>query len=466
MKYRRFLAAVAAMTVMASMVSCGKEKKASTTPAAESSAVSDTDKRSNDTVSDDEDESTDSDSKKTITTAKDEKSDKSGTTTTKAGEKKSDGVTTTAKSGSSGSSSGGNSSSGGSNSSGSSNTSGGNSSSGGSSSGSSSGNSSGGSSSGGSSTGATGEVKEYTAEIVLGNAPKVTGSNVTVNGSTVIITAEGDYIFSGSVSEGQIIVRTGVAATEDKVTLVLNGVDISNSSQPAIFIDECKRCTIKPKEGSVNYVSSGVEKKSAHETGAIFSNDTIKLKGNGELNITATASHGINSDDDVVIESGTYNIESRKSGIIANADVTINDGNIRVKSGTNGIKSEGTLNVNGGYTVISGGTKEEKSAVYAYSTFSYTNGYLYAAGNKVSTPTYSDHPYIVADLGEVIGGGSTVEMVLDGTQVVSMEPHNEFRCLMLLSPDVHEGSNFYTVINGNSSEEFNVSVGQNLFSLK
>ena len=399
MKYRRFMAAVAAMTVMASMVSCGKDKQKSSSSTASSKAVSDTDTGSSDTESADDEETTDSDGKKTTTTAKDkdEKSDKSGTTTTKAGEKKSDGVTTTAKSGSSGSSSGGNSSSGGSNSSGSSNTSGGNSSSGGSSSGSSSGNSSGGSSSGGSSTGATGEVKEYTAEIVLGNAPKVTGSNVTVNGSTVIIT---------------------------------------------------------------------VEKKSAHETGAIFSNDTIKLKGNGELNITATASHGINSDDDVVIESGTYNIESRKSGIIANADVTINDGNIRVKSGTNGIKSEGTLNVNGGYTVISGGTKEEKSAVYAYSTFSYTNGYLYAAGNKVSTPTYSDHPYIVADLGEVIGGGSTVEMVLDGTQVVSMEPHNEFRCLMLLSPDVHEGSNFYTVINGNSSEEFNVSVGQNLFSLK
>ena len=469
MKYRRFMAAVAAMTVMASMVSCGKDKQKSSSSTASSKAVSDTETVSSDTESADDEETTDPDGKKTTTTAKDKdgKSDKSGTTTTKAGEKKSEGTTTTAKGGSSGSSSGGNnSSSGGSNSSGSSNTSGGNSSSGGSSSGSSSGNSSGGSSSGGSSTGATGEVKEYTAEIVLGNAPKVTGSNVTVNGSTVIITAEGDYIFSGSVSEGQIVVKTGVAKTEDKVTLVLNGVDISNSSQPAIFIDECKRCTIKPKEGSVNYVSSGVEKKSAHETGAIFSNDTIKLKGNGELNITATASHGINSDDDVVIESGTYNIESRKSGIIANTDVTINDGNIRVKSGTNGIKSEGTLNINGGYTVISGGTKEEKSAVYAYSTFSYKNGYLYAAGNKVSTPTYSDHPYIVADLGEVIGGGSTVEMVLDGTQVVSMEPHNEFRCLMMLSPDVHEGSNFYTVINGNSSEEFNVSVGQNLFSLK
>lgn len=462
MKYRRLMAAVTAMAIMASMASCGKDKKDSAASSPESPAVTDTNSAVSDTTTADEEETTDSEGEKTTTKAK-EKDDKSETTTTKAGEKKAD-TTTTAKSGSSGSSnSGGNSSSGGSNASGGS-SSGGSGSSGGSSSGNSS-EGSGGSTSGGGS-GDTGTVKEYTAEIVLGSTPKVTGSNVTVNGSTVIITAEGDYIFSGSVSEGQIVVKTGVAKTEDKVTIVLNGVDISNSSQPAIFVEECKRCTIKPKEGSVNYVSSGVEKKSAHETGAIFSNDTVKLKGNGELNITATASHGINSDDDVVIESGTYNIDSRKSGITANADVTINDGNIHVKSGTNGIKSEGTLNINGGYTVISGGTKEEKSAIYAYSTFSYTNGYLYAAGNKVSTPTYSDHPYIVADLGEVFGGGSTVEMVLDGTQVVSMEPHNEFRCLMMLSPDIYEGSNFYTVINGNSSSEFNVSGGQNLFSLK
>ena len=302
---------------------------------------------------------------------------------------------------------------------------------------------------------------------MLGSTPKVTGSNVTVNGSTVIVTGAGDFIFSGSVSEGQIIVRTGAAATEDKVTIVLNGVDISNSSEPAIYIDEAKRCTVKPKEGSVNYVSSGVAKNTSTKiNAAIYSNDTLRLKGNGELHITATASHAINSDDDVIIESGTYHIDSRKTGIMANDDITINDGTIYVKSGTNGIKSEGTLNVNGGYTVISGGTKEEKSSIYASSTFNYTNGYLYAAGNKVSTPTYSDHPYIVADLGEVVGGGSTVEMVLDGTQVVSMEPNNEFRCLMMLSPDVHEGSNFYTVINGNSSSEFNVSGGQNLFSLK
>ena len=39
MKYRRFMAAVAAMTVMASMVSCGKDKQKHLTSTASSSCI-------------------------------------------------------------------------------------------------------------------------------------------------------------------------------------------------------------------------------------------------------------------------------------------------------------------------------------------------------------------------------------------------------------------------------------------
>ena len=442
MKYARLWAAAAAVMMMFSGYSCGKDdnKTSDTTDSAISESTETTTKsdskksKSSDTDKKEDDETTttksdDKSDKKTTTTKSDDKSDKK-TTTTKAGEKKSD-TTTTAKSGSSsgGSTSDNNSSQG----------------------------------SSGNEGGSGEEAKEYTAEITLGSSPKVSGSNVTVNGSVVTITAGGDYLFTGNVDNGQIRVNTG--ASEDKVTVVLNGVNISNPSAPAIFIEEAKRCTIKPKEGSVNYVSSDVEKKGVQDTGTIFSNDTIRLKGNGELNITSTASHGINADDDVIIESGTYNIDSRKSGIIANDDVTINEGRLNVKGGTNGIKSKGTININGGYTVVSGGTKEEKSSLYSGSSFSYTGGYLYAAGNKVSVPTYSEAPYIVADLGETVGAGSSVEFFLNGNSMITMNPHNDFRCVMMLAPEVSSGSSFSVSVNGNRSSDFTVSDGENMFSL-
>lgn len=70
----------------------------------------------------------------------------------------------------------------------------------------------------------------------------------------------------------------------------------------------------------------------------------------------------------------------------------------------------------------------------------------------VSAPTNTDIPYIVADLGTSFPAGSEVEMILDGVQMSSFVPHNNFRCLMMLAPDIAIGSSFYAVINGNDYE--------------
>ncbi len=277
----------------------------------------------------------------------------------------------------------------------------------------------------------------------------------------ITISAGGEYRFAGTLSDGQICVNT---ATEEAVTVVLDGVDITNSSGPAILVYEAKKCTIKVREGTVNTLRDGGNDKT--NDGVIFSNDTLRFKGNGTLNIISGNAHGIASDDDIIFENGIYNITSIKSGLFAHDDVTINGGTLDIKGGTNGIKSKGTLNINGGTAVVSGGTKEEKSSIYSAGGFNYTDGYLFAAGNQVSVPSYSVNPYIVADLGESVAAGTTVEMVLDNVQMCSFAPHNNFRCLMMLAPETASGSSFRAVLNGSSSETFTVGDGQNLFSLK
>ena len=303
---------------------------------------------------------------------------------------------------------------------------------------------------------------KYTAEVTLGSQINIKGSNIRLNGSVVTITSEGDYIFTGSLPNGQICVDT--ESPTDKVTIVLNGVDIANSTGPAILIDEAKKCTIKVKEGTANYLADGGDNK-AYD-GAIFSNDTLRLKGNGELYITANNAHGIACDDDIIIDNGTYNIISAKSGIMVHDDLTINGGRVNIKAGTNGIKSKGTININGGCTMISGGYKEEKRSIYAMGTFSYTGGYVFAAGNQVSVPTYSEKPYVVMDLIDPVEGGSSVEMVLNDIQMATFVPHTEFRSLMMLAPEIAAGNTFYAVINGENTETFTVEDGLNLFNTK
>ena len=198
--------------------------------------------------------------------------------------------------------------------------------------------------------------------------------------------------------------------------------------------------------------------------GAIFSNDTVKLKGTGTLNITTSKAHGISSDDDIIIDDGNITINSGKSGIVAHDDITINGGNINITGKTNGIKSKGTININGGTSVVCGGTKEEKSSVYAASTFNYTGGYLFAAGNMVSPPTVYSNPYIVLQLASSASGGSNVKLTLNGTKYADFTPTNSFLSVMMLAPEISSGSTFSAEIGGSSVGTFTVADGQNLFT--
>lgn len=302
-------------------------------------------------------------------------------------------------------------------------------------------------------------VKTYAAEITLGAAPQFKGSNVSVSGSKVLISGGGDYLVSGSVSEGQIEVNT-----TEKVKLYLNGASIANSSGPAIQVTDAKRIVIVLMDGTTTVLRDGGNDKV--NDGVIFSNDTLEIKGSGALEITSGNAHGIASDDDVIVQNGTLNINSIKSGIYAHDDVTVNGGTLNINGGTNGIKSKGTININGGYSVISGGTKEEKSSVYAAGALTYTGGYLFAAGNTVTAPSQTSNPYVVAGFGTSCAAGSSVSLYLNGGEMITFAPRNNFRCVMMLAPEIVSGDSFGISINGNSCGDYSISDIQNVFTIE
>ena len=184
-------------------------------------------------------------------------------------------------------------------------------------------------------TGTPSVEETYTATVNLGSSSSITGENVSANGSVVTISGGGTFYFSGSVDNGQIYVDT---ADEEKVKIFLDGVSISNSSGPAILVNDAKKCIIELVDGTESVLSDGAKDKV--NDGVIFSNDTLKIKGGGSLKINANNAHGIASDDDIVIDGGNFDITSKKSGIFAHDDITINDGNFSIKGGTNGIKSK------------------------------------------------------------------------------------------------------------------------------
>ena len=68
-----------------------------------------------------------------------------------------------------------------------------------------------------------------------------TSASVKISGSTVTISAAGTYIISGSLSDGQIKVDAG---DQDKIQLVLNGVDITSKSSAAIYVKSADKVYI------------------------------------------------------------------------------------------------------------------------------------------------------------------------------------------------------------------------------
>ena len=303
--------------------------------------------------------------------------------------------------------------------------------------------------------------KKFDAEIVFNETVSVKGKNVEASGSVVKILAGGDYIVSGATSNGQIYINT---VTEEKVEITLDNVDISCGGGPAIFINEAKRCVLKLAEGSVNYLSDDGNDKI--NDGVIFSNDTLRIKGDGYLEINAGNAHGIASDDDVIIESGEYVINSIKSGIIANDNITVNGGELTIFGGTNGLKSKGTMCINGGTMWVCGGSKEEKSSLYSETGLYYTDGYVYAAGNKVTPPTKSPNPYIVVNWLNGLPAETTIGFNLGGMEFAELTPKTNFRCVMMLAPDILVGDGFTPIVDGNDGGDFVVSEGQNLFNIE
>ena len=261
---------------------------------------------------------------------------------------------------------------------------------------------------------------------------KYSGEGIVVHGSQITIGKGGTYEITGTLSNGQIIINTN----KKKVKLHLNGASITNHAGSAINCQNAKKLTINSLAGSVNYLEDG----GVHDEdkGTVFSNDTVKIKGEGELNIKANYAHGIESDDDIVVESGTLNIESAKSCLHSNDGIEILGGVNFCNGGTNGLKTDGYINISGGSSVFIGGTREEKGAIYCAGSLAVTGGNFWAIGNSCTSP---DAALTTAN---VIGlmfansqpAGTLVNVSSGNSGIFTMTSPNNFKYVVYSGPEL------------------------------
>ena len=170
---------------------------------------------------------------------------------------------------------------------------------------------------------------------------------------SVEITKEGIYNLNGTITDGYIYINT-----DGNVKLVLNNVNVTNSTGPAIYVENAKSVEISTVKGTMNTLIDGSTYKDYEEdvNGCIYSKDDLILSGEGTLKINGNYEDGIVSKDDLKITSGSYTINAKNDGIKGKDSVEIENGTLTINSVGDAITSTNDTDEGKGYILITGGT--------------------------------------------------------------------------------------------------------------
>ena len=174
------------------------------------------------------------------------------------------------------------------------------------------------------------------------------------DGQDINITEAGVYVISGTAKNVTITVE---AADEDKVQIVLDKADITNETDPVIYVKSADKVfvTTKDTENTLAVTGEFTADGDTNTDAVIFSKDDVVLNGTGTLNIESSA-NGVTSKDDLKITGGTLNITSQEDALEANDSIAVADGNITISSQKDAMHAENDEDNTVGYIYICGGT--------------------------------------------------------------------------------------------------------------
>ncbi len=220
---------------------------------------------------------------------------------------------------------------------------------------------------------------------LTGDGASISGNGAYAYDGDVVIAEAGRYVFSGSLTDGSIIVD---AHDSSKVWILLDGVEINCSDDACIQVDQADKVFLTLAEGSQNIVTSGSAYSdtalSDGTDGAVFAHDDLTINGSGSLTVTAQYSHGISANDDLVITGGTITISAVEDAIHANDSIRIKEAAITVTAGDDGVLTANE--VENGYLYIESGTLD----ITASGDGIHTTGDITVAGGEINISAVDD----------------------------------------------------------------------------
>ena len=207
------------------------------------------------------------------------------------------------------------------------------------------------------------EAPEAVIEL-KGDSISAPGRGVSVKGCVVTIGTPGSYTVRGTLNDGRIVID--LKENPGKVTLFLDGADITCLTDSAICLIDAKELNLVLADGSVNRVVSGTEAALGSydensQGAAIFAEDDLDIQGGGSLTVLGYLNNGITCKDDLKIKGGSLEVIAVHNGIRASESVTVSGGTIRVDAGNDGVKASSAKKAGKGFVQIEGGTLSVRS---------------------------------------------------------------------------------------------------------
>lgn len=200
-------------------------------------------------------------------------------------------------------------------------------------------------------------TKDTVVVITLADKISVSGPGVKVDGNKIAITAAGTYSISGTLDDGQIVVK---AEDTEEVNIILNGVNITYSKGAPLYVYNAGNTVIILAEGTENYITDGdsyifADSTSDEPNAAIFSKDDLTIGGSGSLTANANYYNGIQSKDNLMITGGTITVNAINDGIKGRDSITVRNANLTVNAGADGMQSNNVEEPGKGYISIESG---------------------------------------------------------------------------------------------------------------
>ena len=223
-------------------------------------------------------------------------------------------------------------------------------------------------------------------------------SGYEIEGTDVSITAAGTYVFSGDCDDGSITVKKGVTG----VTLVLNGLTLTNADSAAITLNKTAEAALIAAAGSENTVADTAGANDENAAVKVKSGASLSLSGTGTLTACGNAKNGIKGASDAVItvDELTLNIEAADDGLSCDDELTIKGGRVNITAGGDAVKAspdtddaENPDTTSLGSVTISGGSitlNAAEDGVQADGDLTISGGTFAVTANGGHTTTLSD----------------------------------------------------------------------------